>query len=242
MPICSAKSAGDIMTEKNVESSTTEEKVMAKVIELMETLDEVKKYEALARHFKEFTLIIIGSILIVILASTLLPYSGLLAPFEPSQRFFLTFLLVLIPITGVAIGVSFVKKQINSVKTGKWKDELSHGFPAALKLLSELNDESAFSTISSGGLNYVMYGLVKGVAYWVIAYFLAGVMFNLTTYVIFHQTQMLGGASMWAALLITFGYLKKELSKRFNEIRAIEKLQCELRRLNHELRNTELKT
>ncbi|MGF3522959.1 MAG: hypothetical protein ACQXXJ_07670 [Candidatus Bathyarchaeia archaeon] len=230
------------MTENKVKSSSTEEKVMAKVIELMETLDEVKKYEALARHFNEFTLIIIGSIVIVILASTLLPYSGLLAPFDPSQRFFLTFLLVLIPITGVVIGVSFVKRQINSVKTGKWKDELSHGgFPAALKLLSEIDDESSFSTISSGGLNYVMYGLVKGVAYWVIAYFLAGVMFNLTTYIIFHQTQMLGGASMWAALLITFGYLKKELSKRFNEIRAIEKLQCELRRLNHELRN-EFKT
>ncbi|MCX8151040.1 MAG: hypothetical protein N3D85_06035 [Candidatus Bathyarchaeota archaeon] len=227
------------MLEKS-ENSITEEKVIAKVRELMETLDEVKKYEVLANHFNKFALIITSSIVVVILTSTLLPYTGLLAPFEPAHRFFLTFLLVLIPIVGVVIGVVFVKKQINSVKTGEWKYELSRGFPSALKMLSEMNFESYFNTISAGGLNYVMYGLVKGVAYWIITYFVAGLMFNLTTYMILHQTQILGGASMWTALLITFGYLKKELSKRFNEIRAIEKLQCELRRLSHELRNTEL--
>jgi len=227
------------MLEKNVENSITEEKVMTKVTELMETLDEIKKYEVLSTHFNKFALTVISSIVIVILASTLLPYSGLLASFDPAQRFFLMFLLVLIPISGVVIGVVFVRRKINSVKTGEWKDELLHGFPAALKILSEMNFQSSFIKISSCGLNYVMYGLVKGIAYWIIAYFVAGLIFNLTTYIIVHQTQILGGASMWTALLVTFGYLKKELSKRFNEIRAIENLQCELRRLGHELRGTE---
>ena len=51
------------MSEKNVTNSVlTEETVVAKVAELMETLDHVKKYNALARSFKKFALIVLSSI------------------------------------------------------------------------------------------------------------------------------------------------------------------------------------
>jgi hypothetical protein len=228
------------MSKKNVVNSTmTEESVVAKVAELMETLDEVKKYDVLDRHFKKFATIVIGSIVILILANVLLPFSGLLVGFDPPQRFLLTFLLVLIPISGVVVGVLFVRGKINSVKTGEWKDELSHGFPSALKILSEMNWDSSFDTVSSGGLGYAMYGLVKGAAYWTITYFALGFAFNIVTYIVLHRTAVFGGASIWISLLITFAYLKKDLSRRFNEIRAIDKLQWELRRFSYEFRNAE---
>ena len=51
------------MSEKSVKNSImTEEKVVAKVAELMETLDHVKKYNALSKSFKRFALIVLGSI------------------------------------------------------------------------------------------------------------------------------------------------------------------------------------
>ena len=42
----------------------TEESVVSKVEELMETLDLVKKYNAFARSLKKFTFFIVGSIAI----------------------------------------------------------------------------------------------------------------------------------------------------------------------------------
>ena len=228
------------MAENTVKSPITEESVVAKVGELMTTLDEVRKYEVIEKNYKKFSAIIISSIVIMIFANILLPYAQLFVAYDPPLRFIMNFLLIIIaPISGVIIGVFFIRRKINTVKTGKWKDELSQGFPSALKILSEMNWESSFNAISSGGLGYAMYGLVKGIAYWIITYFALGLLFNLTTYIILHQTAALGGASIWFSILIAFAYLKKDLSKRFNEIRTIDKLHWELRRFSYRLRNAE---
>ena len=232
----------DNMSEKNAnaENSMTEKKIVAKVAELMQTLDEVKKYEVLERHYKKFSAIVIVSIVIMILANILLPFSNLLVSFDPPQRFLLSFLIVVIsPISGVVVGVFYIRRKIKAVNIGEWRDELSLGFPSALKILSEMNWDSSLETISSGGLGYAMYGLVKGIAYWIITYFALGLLFNLTTYIILHQTAVLGGASVWFSILIAFLYLKRDLSRRFNEIRAIDRLLWELRSLGYDLRNAE---
>jgi hypothetical protein len=71
---------------------------------------------------------------------------------------------VLIPATGVVVGILFVKRKIAAVKTGEWKEELSHGFPSALKLLSEMDWDATFAVVSSARSGYIMYGLVKGAA------------------------------------------------------------------------------
>ena len=42
----------------------TEENVVVKIAELIETLDPVKKYNALAKSFKRYALIVLGSITI----------------------------------------------------------------------------------------------------------------------------------------------------------------------------------
>lgn len=228
------------MIEKNDNPTIAEENVVAKVAELMETLDQIKKYGVLIRHFKMFTLIVVSSIVICVMVNTLLPYSGLLNSFNEFQQFFLTFPLVLIPATGVVVGILFVRRKIDAVKTGEWKDELSHGFPSALKIFSEIDWDATFDVVSSGGLGYAMYSLVKGAAYWFISFFTLGFVFNLITYIVLHRIGALGYASFHFSLLITFLYLRKDLSRRFNEIRAIDKLHWELRRFIHELSSTKL--
>lgn len=225
------------MREKD-NSTLTEESVVAKVAELMETLDKIKKYGVLAKHLKMFTSIVVSSIIICIVVYNLVSYSDFLITFNVFQRFFVTFPIVLIPAAGVAVGILLVRSKVNAVKTGEWKAELSQGFPSALKILSEIDLDETFDVVSSGRLGYVMYGLVKGAAYGFISFFILGFVFNFITYIALQRLGALGYASFHCALLITFLYLRKDLSRRFNEIRAIDRLYWELQRFSHELRST----
>jgi F0F1-type ATP synthase assembly protein I len=229
------------MPEKNDKDTTiVEENVVAKVAELMDTLDQVKKYGVLSRHFKTFALIVVGSIIICSVVNILLPFSGLLDAFHGPQRFFLTFPLVLIPTTGVLLGMLYVRRKVNRVKTGEWKGELSQGFPSALKSLSEIDWDEAFNEVSSGRLGYVMYGLVKGIAYGIIAFFILGFGLNLATYLIMNKVGALGYASFFFSLLVAFLYLKNVICSRFFAIGVIVQLAWELRRVSDELRRAEL--
>jgi len=227
-----------IMSEKS--SSMTEENVVKKVAELMETLDEIKKYNVLDKYLKKFTIIVISSIAICIAVNLSISFFGLLSAYNEFERFFLNFPIVLIPTVGVVVGILFIKRKINEVKTGEWKEELSKGFPSALKLLSEIDWNTSFDVVSSGRLGYAMYSLVKGAAYGFIFFFIIGFVLNLITYIVLHRIGALGYASFHFSFLALIIFLKYDLSKRFNEIRAIEKLQWELRRVSNELRSAEL--
>jgi hypothetical protein len=227
------------MGEKSV-SSMSEENVVKKVAELMETLDEIKKYNVLERYLKRFTVIVVSSIAICIAVNLSISFFGLLSAYNEFERFFLNFPIVLIPSVGVIAGIFYIKRKINAVKTGEWKEELSKGFPSALKLLLEIDWDNSFDVVSSGRLGYVMYSLVKGAAYGFIFFFIIGFLLNLLTYIVLHRIGALGYASFHFSFLAIIIYLKHDLSKRFNEIRAIDKLQCELRRLSDELRTAEL--
>ncbi|MEM2108860.1 MAG: hypothetical protein QXL10_06235 [Candidatus Bathyarchaeia archaeon] len=229
------------MSETKVEStSVTEADVIAKVSELMETIDQIKKYGVLSRNIKRFTLIVGFSIVLSILVNLLIPFLGLLDALDPVQRFFATFPLVLIPATGVLIGILYIRRKIDGVKTSEWKEELAGGFPSALRILSEINWDSAFDVVTSGRSGYAMYSLVKGAACGFISFFALGFTFNFITYIVLQRIGALGYASFHFSLLITFLYLKRDLSRRLNEIREIDRLYWELRRFTHELRNTEL--
>ena len=139
------------MSEKPVkDSELTEESVVAKVADLMETLDHVKKYNALSSSFKRFALIVLGSITVFLALGASLGFLNLVVTLDRPQIFLTSLLLLLVPITGIAAGVFFIRKKINSVKTGEWKEELSHGFPSALKMLLEMDWDETFDEISSG--------------------------------------------------------------------------------------------
>lgn len=232
------------MSEKNVENSMmTEENVVAKVVELMETLDHVKKYNALASSFKRFALIVIGSLGIFLALGASLGFLNLVVTFDRPQLFLASVLLLLVPITGVAAGVLFIRRRVDSIMTGGWKDELSHGFPSALKILLELHWDETFDEISSGRVGYALYGLLKAAAYWIITVFAVGLLGNLVIFIILREAGLFGGPVLGLiSLLIVYLLLRNDLSRRYNEIRALDKLLWELRWFSLELRRAEFQT
>ena len=232
------------MTEKSVKNEElTEENVVAKVAELMETLDHVKKYNALSRSFKRFALIVLGSIAVFLALGASLGFLNLVVTFDRPQNFLVSILLLLIPITGVAAGVIFIRRRVNAIKTGEWKEELSHGFPSALKILFEMDWDKTFDEISSGRVSYALYGLLKTAAYWIITVFAVGLLGNLITFIVLHKPGLFGGFILGPiSLLIVYLLLRKDLSRRYNEIRALDKLLWELRWFSLELRRAEFQT
>ncbi len=230
------------MSEKNVETASglTEDSVVAKVAELMETLDHVKKYNALSGAFKKFAFVVIGSIVIFLALGASLGFLNLAVTLDRPQLFAASVLLLFVPITGIAAGVLFIKRRINSVKTGEWKGELSNGFPSALKMLLELDWDETFDEISSGRVGYALYGILKAGACWLITFFALGFLGNLVAFLVLQKAVIVGGPILGLlSLLIVYLLLKNDLLRRYNEVRSLDKLLWELRWLSVELRRAE---
>ncbi len=228
------------MEEKNAQTSqVTEENVIVKVAELMETLDQVKKYKALTSSLKRFALIVISSILLFLVVGASIGFLNLVATLDRPQLFLTAIVLLLIPISGISIGVFFIRKTVNAIKTGEWKQELSNGFPSALKILTELDWDETFDEISSGRVSYALYSILKAAAYWVITLFALGLVGNLVTFIFLQQALLAGPLLGLVSLLVVYILLRKDFSRRYNQIRALDKLLWELRWFSIELRRAE---
>ncbi|XES77909.1 MAG: hypothetical protein ACBZ72_03305 [Candidatus Bathyarchaeia archaeon] len=229
------------MSKKNVETppALTESDVVAKVAELMETLDQVKKYNALSSSLKHFALIIVSSVAVFLAVGGLLGFLNLLVTFNRVQVFFAYILLLLIPVSGVVTGVFFIRKRVNSTRTGEWKEELSQGFPSALKILMELDWDDTFDRISRGRFSYALYGVLKAIAYWIITFFALRLVGNLITFIVLRQELFSGPVLILISLVIVYLLVRNDFSKRFAQIMALDKLLWELRWFSVELRRAE---
>lgn len=226
--------------EKSAQTSQlTEENVVAKVAELMETLDQVKKYNALTSSLKKFALIVVSTIIIFLAVGGSLGFLNLVATLDKPQFFLLSLLLLLIPIGGVSIGVYYIRKNVNSIRTCEWKEELSNGFPSALKILTELDWDQTFDEISSGRVGYALYSILKVLAYLVITTFIVGLVANLIAFTLLHQGLIGAPFSGLIAILIVYLLLRKDLSRRYSQIRALDNLLWELRWFSVELRRAD---
>ena len=226
--------------EKSAQASQlTEETVVAKVAELMETLDQVKKYNALTSSLKKFALIVLSSIIIFLVVGGSIGFLNLVATLDRPQLFAISALLLLIPISGISIGVYFIRKRVNSIKTGTWREELSSGFPSALKILTELNWDETFDEISSGRVGYTLYSIMKVLAYLVITTFMVGLIANIFTFTVLHQGLIGGPISGLIAILFVYLLLRKDFSRRYSQIRALDHLLWELRWFSVELKRAD---
>lgn len=226
--------------EKSAQTSQlTEETVVAKVAELMETLDQVKKYNALTSSLKKFALIVISAIIVFLAVGGSIGFLNLVATLDRPQIFLMALLLLLIPIGGVSIGVYFITKKVNSIRTGEWKEELSNGFPSALKILTELDWDETFEEISSGRVGYTLYSILKAVAYLVIMTFVVGLVANLVAFTVLHQGLIGPPFSGLIAIILVYLLLRKDLSRRYSQIKALDQLLWELRWFSVELRRAD---
>jgi len=219
-----------------------EEAVVAKVEEIMRIMDDVKKYNALARSLKGFAAIVIGSILLLVGLVVGLDLVTLLNTLDRVLFVVLSLLLFLIPVGGLIAGVLFVKRKVNAVGVEEWKGELSQGFPAALKLLIELDWERTVEEIVIGKLTYILYGLLKTVAYFVIALFALELSGNLLVILFMGSTDLLFVLFFGVlAFPVVFLIVGNDLLRRYKEIHALDMLLLDLRWFSNEFGRYEFK-
>lgn len=226
------------MSQDTQNPNLTEESVVAKVAELLETLDHVRQYNELYHSFQKFALIVGTSIAVFLLIGASLNFANL----NPSGPEILleSGLLLIIPVVGTAIGVYYIKRRLHSVKQGEWKTELSNGIPGALKILSDIDWDKTLDEISSGRYSYGLYGVLKAFAYWIIVSFALAPLGNIISILALHRTGLIGFPIVgFVALIVVFFLLRKDLNSRFNEIRALDKILWELRWFSLELRRAE---
>ncbi|MCW3983899.1 MAG: hypothetical protein NWE96_07870 [Candidatus Bathyarchaeota archaeon] len=206
----------------------------------METLDQVKKYNALSASLKKFALIVGGSIIIFFAVAASIGFINLVIPLDRPHILLGAFLSLLIPIGGIAAGVFYIRKKVNSIKTGEWKAELSGGFPSAIKILTELDWDKTFDEISSGRVGYAIYSFMKIFAYWIITIFAVGLVGNVVSFLVLREAFFGGPPLLWlVSFLVVYLLLRKDFSRRYRQIRALDNLLWELRWFSVELRRAE---
>ena len=236
----SIRTSNKMSEKKETSPALTEENVVAKVIELMETLDQVKKYNALTGSLKKFALMVLSSIAIFLLVGGSIGFLNLVVTLDRPHLFLASILLLFIPIGGISAGVFYIRKRVNSVKIGEWENELSNGFPSALKILTELDWDKTFDEISSGRVGYAFYTILKTGAYWVITFFATGLLANLVSLIVLQKPDLFGGPFLaLISFLVVYLLQRKDLSRRYTQIRALDNLLWELRWFSVELRRVE---
>jgi hypothetical protein len=221
----------------------TEEKVASKVAELMETIDQIKKFKAVTKSLKKFGVIVGGSVTVFFAILTLFEMLEFDHVLNTTWFFLVAFLSLLIPITGLLGGMFFMRKQINSVKEGEWRLEISKGFSSSLKLLVDMNWDRTLQDISNGRLGYSIYGLIKLGTYIIVSVSAFELFWNGLTLILL-QSIVSAGAIFWGlfGVLLVIAILANDLVKRYRELRALDTLVWELRWFSFEFGRAEFQT
>ncbi len=206
----------------------------------METLYSVKRYSALARSMKKFAYIIAASFLMLIIAGMSADFLGQRGMLSGTLTLALLGLFVLIPVVGIILGVLFVRRKINSVKPDEWREELSNGFPGALKILTELNWAGTLEEIAIGKIGYAVYVVLKTLVIWAIVYTSMQLVANAILILLNESSMILTGYLFtFLSVIIVFLLLGNDLIKRYKEIQALDLLLWELRWFSVNFRKVE---
>jgi hypothetical protein len=214
-----------------------EETVVAKVADIMRILDDVKKYNSLGRALKWFvTVAVFVSILLLLGLVVVFDVGSLLDSFEGVLFVVFSLLLFLIPVGGLIASVRHFKRKLNVASSEEWKQELSQGFPAALKLLMELDWERTLDEIALGRLTYILYGLLKTVAYFIVVLFALELFGNLLVITLIGSinpvTVVFFGLLAFPVVFLVVG---NDLLRRYKEIHTLDILLLDLRWFSHEV-------
>ena len=211
-----------------VDTKMGEREIEQKVGQLMETMDQVARYNELSRSLKGFAAVVIGSVLggvLLLFISSLLPSSTL-----ASVEVLVSVLSLSTPVIGVVGGVVYIRRRVDSVKTGEWQPTLSQGFPGAVRVLSELDWDRVFEEITVGRLSYSLYVLLKVGAYWAVTFLALEVSEGIVFVHILHTSPPIDWF-VWAALslLVIAMAFGNDLVRRYKELHLLDLLLWELR-------------
>ena len=208
--------------------------------EFMTALDQVKTYRELASAMANFVIIIVASVaalLTVNIAVNLLDVTYGYGFVIPGSSGWLPFLNFLILFFGVIIGVLWVRRKLSFVKISEWKSTLDEGTPGAIKLLQETNWEKIFNDIRFAKLGFAVYGAVKILAYWILAFFLfvflSGFMGNIV-HLSFDPISL-----TVIPLVLVLVLSMKDLRYRYEQVGRLDSLLWELRWFDNEFRRAD---
>ena len=213
-----------------------EDDLSGKMTEFMAVLDQVKKYRALLAALPDFAIIFALS-LIAALSVDVVNHLGIVfityINYNTILPNALTFLALLI---GLIVGVFLVNRKMRSVQGGQWKTTLNEGAPGAIKLLQELNWDNVYAEIRYAKLGFWLYGLLKTVVYWLLAFFVS-----------LFAAEYLGNAIHWNvnlsivalfSLALVLALSKNDFQKRYDQVGRLDALLWELRWFDNEFRRT----
>jgi hypothetical protein len=207
--------------------------------EFMTAIDQVKKYRKFAATLIDFVLIIVASIAILLTLDIGVNMLNLYGNTASSTILGLLPLFnIIILCVATFIGVIWVSRKMNTVKTQQWKNTLNEGTPGALKLLQESNWENIFNDIRSAKIGFALYGALKVVAYWLIAAFMFTVIAGFTFVNIFHFNFNIGSLLM-ASFIFALVLSVKDLRNRYEQIGRLDSLLWEFRWFEGEFRRTD---
>jgi hypothetical protein len=210
--------------------------------EFMTALDQVKKYRELASAMADFAVIVVASVaaleavnIIINLLDVFYGYSFI----YPGTSVVLPFYSVIVLFFGVIIGVFWVQRKLSSVKMKQWESTLNEGTPGALKLLQETKWEKIFSDIWFAKLGFVLYGAVKIMAYWMLAFFFFGILSGVignTLHLSFDPISL-----TVIPLVFVLVLSMKDLRDRYELVGRLDSLLWELRWFDSEFRRADFK-
>ena len=210
--------------------------------EFMTALDQVKAYRELANAMADFVIIIVASIaallalnIVVNLLDVIYGY-GFVTPGSSGWLLFFNFLILFF---GVIIGILWVRRKLSSVKIAEWKSTLDEGTPGAIKLLQETNWEKIFNDIRFAKLGFSLYGAVKILAYWILAFFLFVVLSGFMGNIIHLSFDPISLAVIPLVLVLVLSM--KDLRNRYEQVGRLDSLLWELRWFDSEFRRADFK-
>ena len=211
-----------------VDTKMGEREIEQKVGQLMETMDQVARYNELSRSLKGFAAVVMGSVLggvLLLFISSLLPSSTL-----ASVEVLVSVLSLSTPVIGVVGGVVYIRRRVDSVKPGEGQPARSQGFPGAVRVLSELDWDRVFEEITVGRLSYSLYVLLKVGAYWAVTFLALEVSEGIVFVHILHTSPPIDWF-VWAALslLVIAMAFGNDLVRRYKELHLLDLLLWELR-------------
>ena len=208
----------------------------------MTVLDQVKAYRELASAMGDFVIIVVASVvaleavnIIVNLLDVFYGYSIV----NMGTSFVIPSYSAIILFFGLIAGALWVRRKISSVIIMQWKSTLDEGTPGALKLLQEINWEKTFNDIRFAKLGFVIYGVVKIIAYWVLAFFFFGVLVGVmqnTLHLSFDSISI-----VVIPLVLVLVLSMKGLRYRYEQVGRLDSLLWELRWFDNEFRRADFK-
>jgi hypothetical protein len=229
----------------------SEQDVVAKVNDLMQTLDDVKRYEELAHAMIDFAAIIVVSVIGVIALTMLQNFADIAYGFPnsingqayllfdqsiPASPWILLCELSIL-IGGLLFGVVWVDRRVRRTKVGEWKETLNEGVPGAIKLLSNIEWDSLLGTVSLARVAYLFYALIKVAGYFLLTSFIlsfVSLFFGFLSPVTSSYNYLL-----FISLAIVLLFTRKSLAEGFRKLRSLDLLFWDLRWFASEFKRAE---